>query len=65
MFQAVNILSADGGGVSGECGPQVQECWEFDCPRKDAVLGKRGQILVVRIHLFFMLMLRWTRITSY
>lgn len=49
MFQAVNILSADGGGTSGQCGPQVQECWEFDCPRKDAVIGKRGKKFLLEI----------------
>lgn len=41
MFQAVNILSGDGGGVSGKCGPRVQECWEFEHPRKDSVLDPR------------------------
>ncbi|KAG6861031.1 hypothetical protein C0995_004734 [Termitomyces sp. Mi166 len=38
MFQAVNILSGDGGGLSGKCGPQVQECWEFVHPRTDPIL---------------------------
>ncbi|KAF8896284.1 PRMT5 arginine-N-methyltransferase-domain-containing protein [Infundibulicybe gibba] len=42
MFQAVNILSGDGGGISGSCGPQVQECWEFEHPRRDPVLDNRG-----------------------
>lgn len=42
MFQAVNILSGDDGGVSGRCGPQVQECWEFEHPRRDAVLNEQG-----------------------
>ncbi|CAL1716513.1 unnamed protein product [Somion occarium] len=42
MFQSINILSGDGGGVSGECGPQVQECWEFEHPRRDAVLNAQG-----------------------
>ncbi|KAG6827203.1 hypothetical protein H0H92_012808 [Tricholoma furcatifolium] len=42
MFQAVNILSGDGGGLSGKCGPQVQECWEFEHPRTDPVLDARG-----------------------
>src|ERR1700754_4582897 len=35
MFQAVNLLSGDGPGLSGLCGPQVQECWEFEHPRKN------------------------------
>lgn len=42
MFQAVNLLSGDGGGTSGRCGPQIQECWEFEHPRRDAVLDDRG-----------------------
>lgn len=43
MFQAVNILSADGSVLtSGRCGPQIQECWEFEHPRKEAVLDARG-----------------------
>ncbi|KAF8656778.1 hypothetical protein AX16_002330 [Volvariella volvacea WC 439] len=42
MFQAVNVLSGDGGGVQGRCGPQIQACWEFEHPRKDVVLDSRG-----------------------
>lgn len=42
MFSAINLLSGDGGGLGGRCGPQVQECWEFEHPRKDAVLDKKG-----------------------
>ncbi|KAJ7227136.1 PRMT5-domain-containing protein [Mycena pura] len=42
MFRAVNLLSGDGGGTNGRCGPQVQECWEFEHPRRDAVLDERG-----------------------
>ncbi|KZT07625.1 PRMT5-domain-containing protein [Laetiporus sulphureus 93-53] len=42
MFQAINILSGDGGGLSGNCGPKVQECWEFEHPRRDAVLNEQG-----------------------
>ncbi|KAH9986239.1 PRMT5 arginine-N-methyltransferase-domain-containing protein [Russula vinacea] len=43
MFQAVNVLSgqgADDGG--GRCGSQIQECWEFEHPRRDVVLDERG-----------------------
>lgn len=58
MFQAVNILSADGGGTSGQCGPQVQECWEFDCPRKDAILGKRGEEIFRQFYRYIDLYLR-------
>lgn len=42
MFQAVNILSGEGGGPRGKCGSQVQECWEFEHPRRDAVLDDRS-----------------------
>jgi type II protein arginine methyltransferase len=42
MFQAVNVLSGDGGGASGRCGPQIQSCWEFEHPRRDIVLDARG-----------------------
>lgn len=44
MFQAVNILSGDGGGIRGVCGPRVQECWEFEHPRRDAVLNEQGEL---------------------
>ncbi|KAH7907940.1 PRMT5-domain-containing protein [Hygrophoropsis aurantiaca] len=42
MFQNVNILSGEGGGVGGRCGSQVQECWEFEHPRKDPIVDGRG-----------------------
>ncbi|KAI0064783.1 PRMT5-domain-containing protein [Artomyces pyxidatus] len=42
MFQAVNLLSGHGGGTGGRCGPQVQECWYFEHPRRDGVLGADG-----------------------
>ncbi|KAF8149849.1 shk1 kinase-binding protein 1 [Crassisporium funariophilum] len=42
MFQAVNILSGTKATVDGRCGPQVQECWEFEHPRREAVLDERG-----------------------
>lgn len=42
MFQAVNILSGEGGGFSGKCGPKIQECWDFEHPRRDPVLDARG-----------------------
>ncbi|PPR05752.1 hypothetical protein CVT24_006691 [Panaeolus cyanescens] len=42
MFSAVNILSGTKATVDGRCGPQVQECWEFEHPRRDAVLDSRG-----------------------
>ncbi len=42
MFQAVNILSGDGGDDGGRCGPQIQECWEFEHPRRDLVPNEQG-----------------------
>jgi protein arginine N-methyltransferase 5 len=42
MFQAVNTLSGDGGGLRGTCGTKVQECWSFSHPRRDAVLNAQG-----------------------
>lgn len=44
MLQAINIMSGDGGGISGKCGAQVQECWEFEHPRRDAVLNSQGKV---------------------
>ena len=40
MFEAVNILSGDGGG--GRCGPRIQPCWTFVHPRKDPELDLLG-----------------------
>ena len=42
MFQAVNILSGEGDDDGGRCGQQIQECWEFEHPRRDVVLDERG-----------------------
>lgn len=42
MFQAVNLLSGDGGGLSLECGARIQECWEFVHPRPDVLLDSHG-----------------------
>ncbi|KIJ67063.1 hypothetical protein HYDPIDRAFT_85533 [Hydnomerulius pinastri MD-312] len=42
MFQNVNILSGDGGGTGRRCGPKVQECWEFEHPRKDVTVDEKG-----------------------
>jgi protein arginine N-methyltransferase 5 len=42
MFQAVDILSGDGGGLFGRCGTRVQEAWDFTHPRKDLVLNAAG-----------------------
>lgn len=44
MFQAVNILSGmKSPDTDGRCGPQVQECWEFEHPRKDVVVNAQGE----------------------
>ena len=48
MFQNVNILSGDGGGAGGRCGPKIQGCWEFEHPRKDVIVDERGQALIAR-----------------
>lgn len=40
MFNAVNVLSGEGGG--GNTGPRIQECWEFVHPAKNVVLSERG-----------------------
>ncbi|KAF6757275.1 shk1 kinase-binding protein 1 [Ephemerocybe angulata] len=42
MFQNVNILSGTKASADGRCGPQIQECWEFEHPRSDVVLDARG-----------------------
>lgn len=39
MMSQVNILSGEGGGVAGRCGERVQQCWQFEHPRQDLVLG--------------------------
>ena len=44
MFQAVNILSGTKAVLDGRCGSQIQECWEFEHPRRDAVLDSRGNL---------------------
>lgn len=54
MFQAVNILSGQGADDGGRCGPQIQECWEFEHPRRDVVLDEQGKYfplsMVRRLH---------------
>ncbi|KAH8100111.1 PRMT5-domain-containing protein [Cristinia sonorae] len=42
MLSSINIMSDGGGGLSGRCGPRVQECWEFEHPRRDPVLNAQG-----------------------
>jgi protein arginine N-methyltransferase 5 len=42
MMQQVNLLSANGGGASGRCGLGIQQCWQFEHPRRDLVLDGSG-----------------------
>lgn len=42
MLSSINIMSDNGGGLSGKCGPRVQECWEFEHPRRDPILNAQG-----------------------
>jgi type II protein arginine methyltransferase len=57
MFQAVNILSGDAVQNGRRCGPQVQECWEFEHPRRDDIVDARGFYFLVFIA--FGLILTW------
>ena len=43
MMSAVNIISADGGGVAGRCGERIQQCWQFEHPRRDLILDPTGE----------------------
>ena len=45
MMSAVNILSGEGGGVAGRCGDRVQQCWQFEHPRRDLILDTAGESL--------------------
>jgi type II protein arginine methyltransferase len=51
MLQSIKILSGDGGGLSGKCGNQIQECWEFEHPRRDAVLNDQGTLPFCLLHI--------------
>ena len=42
-LQSVNVLSGEGGGVSGQCGAHVQECWEFQHPDRSIVRDVNGK----------------------
>ncbi|KAL5485729.1 hypothetical protein ACEPAI_6770 [Sanghuangporus weigelae] len=44
MPQSFNFLAEDspGSGHAGRCGDRIQQCWEFEHPRKDAVLDSNG-----------------------
>ncbi|WVQ62352.1 uncharacterized protein L199_000492 [Kwoniella botswanensis] len=45
MMSQVNLISGDGGGVSGRCGEKVQQCWQFEHPRRDLILDSSGSPL--------------------
>jgi protein arginine N-methyltransferase 5 len=45
MMSQVNVLSADGGGISGRCGERVQQCWQFEHPRRDLILDSSGEYI--------------------
>ena len=49
MLHAINLLSDNGPGISGTCGPRVQECWEFEHPRKDAAVTDQGKANAINI----------------
>ncbi|WWC86067.1 uncharacterized protein L201_000938 [Kwoniella dendrophila CBS 6074] len=42
MMSQVNLISGDGGGTSGRCGEKVQQCWQFEHPRRDLILDASG-----------------------
>ncbi|EJD06474.1 PRMT5-domain-containing protein [Fomitiporia mediterranea MF3/22] len=44
MLQAFNFLAEDtpGPGHGGRCRDRIQQCWEFEHPRREAVLDSRG-----------------------
>lgn len=56
MFQAVNILSEDMQVQEqemkdgGRCGSKIQECWEFEHPRRDVMFSERGGIPLTNSH---------------
>ncbi|WVF70794.1 hypothetical protein IAT40_005588 [Kwoniella sp. CBS 6097] len=42
MMSQVNLISGEGGGISGRCGEKVQQCWQFEHPRRDLILDATG-----------------------
>ena len=53
MLQTVNILSGEGGGMSGQCGSRIQECWEFQHPDRSVSRDANGEGLVAKLVRFF------------
>jgi protein arginine N-methyltransferase 5 len=43
MFHAVNTLSGDGDEYT-RCGARIQDCWDFEHPRKQVVLDPQGNL---------------------
>ena len=48
MLQSFNFLAEDNPGYlhGDRCGGRIQQCWEFEHPRRDAVLDDRGQCML-------------------
>jgi protein arginine N-methyltransferase 5 len=43
MMSLVNLLSGEGPGASGRCGEKVQQCWQFEHPRRDLIVDSAGE----------------------
>jgi protein arginine N-methyltransferase 5 len=43
MMSLVNLLSGEGPGASGRCGEKVQQCWQFEHPRRDLIVDAAGE----------------------
>lgn len=51
MMSQVNVLSADASGSgsgSARCGERVQQCWQFEHPRRDLILDASGESRLLR-----------------
>lgn len=51
MLQAINFLAEDspGNAHGGRCGHRIQQCWEFEHPRKETVVDSRGACMRLMI----------------
>ena len=50
MLQSINILSGEGGGMSGHCGSRIQECWEFQHPDKSVSRDSNGEAWCAKLN---------------
>lgn len=50
MFQSVNILSDDDDKLGGR--RRIQECWEFEHPRRDLVTTESGSFVLQALYRF-------------